>query len=1271
MKQLISFKNTLLLAVALTGMFTAKAQEQGLLFYLSGNEGLRADYAAGDPVPNYVSNISAVSDGAQGQGIHCGHAQLLSYWAPKNIYAQRGTLSFYWRPSWPVDETPFPVFRVAYADHSSWDMVWSRIDWNGHGFDAFVTDINLARIRVSFTMSELPAPDQWIHLSLTWDETQGIRFYVNGQKVGEKSSAAVLNAGLDQFGPHSRIISPYQVQSMYNFIRGGDIDEVRIYDQALPDGQIMALAKGNAVNASPVKRDLSQKEWSDEWNLRYGWNRAGDMPPYLENTSTTIRKVQILEAYDIKRWWWKANDGIRETTWPGVFNHSRIAGRADYFILPDWDCYTLSGKNVRFNMPDEKWNYLEISSGADGKIALTPNKDGSGGKEIFTRAKGNERTFHKLGNPVQGQTIVFTNNEQENPVGELDAFYIHEGDVSQDVTRLTYSISAQGNYRNPNIREIQDYIYGRYSADEISLMLASPMRSAPSQRQEAKNTQNRLPLIHIVIPSDFRSIAVGTALDKGNIARGASYTWHNMDGGLDGIRITLPAMSVKPVSGGLFPVNIQVKDPVWPLRNMMDVSFSVKPDEERILWLDMRDRILPNDKPLYLTIAGGGADFNTNLLEGAKIELIFKDRKEAAKEHVADRFTQVRDNHAMIVEEHPSNRRLNKYVQIEADMTDLLAVDPHHKEGREYWYSYNPEQPRPKTEIAPAPQGIPAWAHLQLEYLKEFRHFVEWQIDHRQIENGEFGGGLSDDSDFGNFLPALALMGVIPDKLDNSLGRMMEIIVKEGMMTKGMSTIQTDGLHTFEEGTNVVGELNLLRMGAPREVERLMECAYAVKHYITGVDKAGHTHFRSDFFGADRMASGIWAWSFPWAGLHMIPVIYMAEFYGNPQAKQLVIDIADGYLAHARVTPDGKVMIDSEISFYGDTSRPSGSGSTGPLLWAAWKLTGNSKYIKPLLDQGEAGMRGVTSNMLDLANLRSTFGKNIISGVTPDNGSDFARHIAWQMTGDKKYLEGYCTDLIANARVRNYINTEGMMWTDRLSFSSDLLQRSRMGGTASARNQIYPGNTVSWKFDNGDIAEKVAILVPFATQKEFEVEFFNTENQTVRAYMTGADVLGGQWHLSYGADTNGDGRMDKESGREKVSFGRNETVTLSIPPHSGMMIKMKLAGKGAMLSNRTDLAIGREDVRREGDKIYVTVHNLGSVSTPKTQVALVDRNKKAVATTAVPALASAADMLPKRVEVILTAPQGIDPENLDIVIDPKDTIREISKKNNIISLSIK
>jgi len=618
----------------------AAQNDTGLLFYLSCNS-LQADVAAGPANPNFVNAVSIIPDGAHGNAFRCGEDQLLSYWAHGNIFAQRGTLAFYWRAGIePFTETEFPIIRIAYSDHTSWEQMWMRIDYNGHGFDAFVTDANLARIRISHTMPKIPDDMQWTHFALAWDENKGIRFYINGEKAGQRDTTVVLDAALDQFGTHSYIISAYQVESAYNYRRGGDLDELRIYDQALNDAEIRRIAQGENFRPAPFVRTTDIKQWNDEWAFRYGW-ADHQLPPALDSKVTTVRKVQILEAYDLKTWWWKANDGIRETTWPGVYNRSRIIGRTDYFVIPDWFCATLSGQQVRFNMPDEKWNYLEISGGADGQINITPNKDGSGGKQYFTRAKGRERTFHRMESPVTGQTVVFTNNVQETPIGEFDAYYVHEGDASAGIARLRYTLSSNvTDLSNPNIDEVLEYIRGRHPLDERSVLIATPTRAS----SQVKPPTVSMPLVHIIVPSDFRSAAISSAEHFGS-GRPSLQGWYNLHGGLDGIRITLPPMNVPPVANGMFPLNIQVKDPIWPLRNMMNFSFSMKPNEEQVLWLDLRDRILPNDKPLYLSIAGS-AGFHADLLEGAQIELVFKDRNEAKVEHITDRFTQVCDNYS-------------------------------------------------------------------------------------------------------------------------------------------------------------------------------------------------------------------------------------------------------------------------------------------------------------------------------------------------------------------------------------------------------------------------------------------------------------------------------------------------------------------------------------------------------------------------------------------------------------------------------------------------
>ena len=65
----------------------------------------------------------------------------------------------------------------------------------------------------------------------------------------------------------------------------------------------------------------------------------------------------------------------------------------------------------------------------------------------------------------------------------------------------------------------------------------------------------------------------------------------------------------------------------------------------------------------------------------------------------------MRDNYAHIVEEHPNTRRLDLYTQFETDITDLLRVDPDHALGRQYWYDYNQEQPRPPVTLPTPPGG--------------------------------------------------------------------------------------------------------------------------------------------------------------------------------------------------------------------------------------------------------------------------------------------------------------------------------------------------------------------------------------------------------------------------------------------------------------------------------------------------------------------------------------------------------------------------------------
>jgi hypothetical protein len=1334
----------------------APADQPGLLFYLSGDHGFTADYAAGGvPAPNFQSDVKILPGGSKGSYIQCGNTQLLSYWAPGNIYAQRGTLAFDWRSRDPVDATEFPIFRVGYADHSSWDMVWLRIDYNGHGFDAFVTDVNLGRTRVSYTMPDFPKPNEWVHLALAWDENTGIKFYVNGKLAGAKAATGMFDAALDQFGPHSRIIGPTGVESSYNFDRGGDIDELRIYDRALSAENIATLAKDDVPqNLPPKPQSFATAEVQKEWWYHYGWNRPGDIATPLASPFTTVRKVEIHDVYDLKRWWWRATDGIRETTWPGVYNRSRLTGRNDYFQLPDWDTYSVSGKSVTFFMPDERWNHLEIEGGAWGSMVLEAHsleteKDNS--TTLFERPQGQERTFHQFDTPITGQKLLFTNVEQEEPIGELSAYYVHPGKEPDGILKLSYRLTGSvAPTDNPSLDTLVNFIQGRYPADQRQTLVAMPAgggrgrRGGPPLVSETEvaaepeevgtegagavagagsketggaarpssniaapaspggrvrrgggaeqgsprgRTQTGLPIVHLLISVDLRDLRSGGG-------RGGGSTWQNMDGGLDGIAIDLPALRMKPTHGEYIPMNIQVKDPLWPLRDMLDFSFSVKPNEPHTLWLDTRDRILPNDKSFYLTISSASPEFGAASLEGAEIRLIFKPRAEAIPEHVADRFTQVKDNYSNMVEEAVSSERLNAYNRFYADITDLLKVDPTNDLGLKYWYDANKEEVRPPYTQPTTPAGVPAWAALQVMDLDYFKRFVNWYIDNRQIENGEFGGGLSDDSDLTDIFPGLVFMGAKPEKITGSVDREMEAMYREGLVTNGLASGQYDELHSYEDGINVLGQMMLLDFGSPKELERAMVTAKRLE-WLTGINAAGHRHIRSAYFSGSKMAEGgVWGWSKPRSYYILQTALSLVRFNGTPETRKMLLELSDGLLAHRKLGPNGRYTLNATINFKTDQSPgdaaagvavPAGGGAPGAqggggapwfMFWPEYQWTGDTKYLQPLLDQGVASLQSINSDAMDMLHLRDTLGRQIATSAAAQG--DGAGQFAWQVTGDTHYLEHvYRTQLEAEAD-REYINTEGSLWIDRVAdgggFNTGDLQRARLGGIVLQRDRIYPGNVVGWQFDAPARDESVAILIPEATPDHFKVLAYNLDDVPVRAHMTGWEINPGTWQITQGIEMpspNGpadEPTAERGASTREVPFERSTSIDIILPPHVTTVLDLKLVQKSTPYWSRPDLGLDPEDVKVEGRRMVVTVHSVGAVDAPASYVVLRNAEGKVLGTAPVPALKAPLDLLPKTAVVTLTLPAGAVWKGGSVTIEGSGNLPEITQLNNRVQL---
>lgn len=1152
----------------------------------------------GQPEPNFFANVETIDDGKGGKALRCLPNQLLAYWAPGNIYAQRGTVAFFWRSRYPLGETEFPIFRVGYADHSSWDAMFLRIDYNGGGIDAFVTDINLSRTRVSMNFETPPQPEQWFHIAFSWDEIVGVRLYIDGKPVAEKDAQAIYYAGLDQFGTHSRILSHWQVQSSYNYVRTGDFDEIRIYDRMLGPEQIATLAEGKDIGAlTPFIRSLDESVWQNEWLMRWGFD-AETIPAPLCHKYTAVHKVEIHNAWDLKRWWWKGCDGIRETTWPGVYNRSRLPGRTDYFVLPDWDCYSQSGKEITFEpLQDHYFNHIEISGSAQGALRIHGRLEEH--RTIYRTAC--ERSVHRLDEPVRNVSLTFTNGVIEEPIGDITLLQVEQGMAPQEAQgerfRFLWDTGVEG---DEAVAAVRRFVQGRFMDDERGILVGTSGEPAPESKEG--DTSNLLPMFHLIMP--YR--ADDTV-------------------GMDGLILRLPALDGAPTHGQYLLVNLQVKDPLWLYRNLIQFTFAVLPGEAKEIWLDTRDRILPQGKALYATIAFSG-QVAAESLAGLQTEIVYKPAELAKAEHGADRWIQVKDNYAHLVEENPSSEKYNLYNRFLGDIRDLLRVCPEHPLGRLYWYDKFRQDP-PLHRQTPCPPDVPLWAWRQVEYMGYVKRYLRWWIDKRQIANGEFGGGLSDDGDLTAWWPGPALTGCMSQKIKDSLLLEMEAFYDQGMFSNGLCAIQTDQLHTLEEGLQVLGQCLTLEPCSPKHLERAMENARGL-FFVTGFNAAGHRHLKSGYYSGTRIAAEA-PWNYSASdSFHVLHPTYMLVRYnGSPEAKKLVVELADAMMDHYY---DGKLHVLVDVATDGDQVHE--RTREWPLFYAAWQFTGDRKYLQPISD------------------VLYTQPQDRLAGDTETICAQVA----------KQYEK-----LIGDAALREYINTDGQLWVDRGVIDIGVIQEHRIGGIGHERFSLYPRHFIRWQFAPGE-EERVAILVTHADTTKLRISAWNMTDTEISAGLICEHILPGWWRVRQGSG--------KAIG-SMVEVRRNETILMErfmkqefvFVPGVYTLLELDLKELGTAYWERPDLAIDREDVLVGDDCIRIRVHNIGAAASELTTVVLKAPDGLVLRSSQIPPLPAPVDLYPKVVEVSLWT-RGLSLEGCSIEIDPDGKLEEITRENNRITL---
>jgi hypothetical protein len=1252
-----------------------RSQSSGLLFHVGGDTGATADIAQGQAAPIFAGGIATTADGAIGPGLRLDDKLTLAWSAPGNIRAQRGTLAFFFRPRAAVDAAPFAIFRVAAADSTSWDMTFLRIDWNGHGFDAFVTDTNLARTRVSWSTKDLPAADRWLHIAFAWDETQGVTLWIDGKQVASRSARAVYDQGLFGFGPFQRVVSPQKVESALNYTRSGDLDELRIYDHALTSPEVAMLAARQVPSVAPAPpRSLDDPATKANWTLRYGWDQIAGPTDYARAATIAVRKIEFSDARDQKEKAFRGADGIRETTWPGVYNRSRLPGRSDYFPLPDWNVYATAGQDYTLTLPEEEWNHVEIVGAAHGTLRTAGNASPA---TILQRRADVVSSSTHLATMRHGGTLDFHNDVQETPIQEIGIYRIAAVDAPPaGYAHLDYTVNPAADPDGyASLAPLVTQIRGRLPVEERATVVALPSGAPVLSRGAAADASQALPVVTVLIPATFRDQPAG------GLPRRFNYGWKNLDAGLDGVAVTLPALKIAPGADGLIPLNVRLRDPLWPDRDLIDVTLRVRPGGQT-LWLDSRDRFLPDERPLSLTIASPDARLQPSSLAGMKVSLIFKPAQAAKAEHVTDRVEQARDELASLIEEQPSTRLFPIWDRFERDVSDALRVDPGNASARALWAEKNPEQPGvTPAAIAAPPPGVPAWAFWQTQALSQNRAFVDWWIDHRQIADGEFGGGLSDDTDLVNQWVGLALMGVEPDRLRRSQRAVLDATIANGMWTNGLSTIQTDQLHSYEEGINTLAQAMMLSWGDPALIERAMAVARNYPRLIE-TNPAGHAHFVSAWFSGSRIdRGGNLGWQYPYSFLITHPGLLLVDYNGAAPVRTLILGALDGWLAHGKQDAAGNWTYPAEIEWKTDETRDSGVASAAHEFWAAYRWTGEARYLRPMLPAGMAKgsmamLFALNADVFAQISGGDVLGDQIAKGaITPAGGSndpnlgtvgasERARFVAWQQTGHNDLLAGLYEADVRRTAQRLYVLTEAELWSDRVAVPSELLQRARMGGVAHLRNNYYPGNLVSWRFAHDDDAEQVGILIPKGDPRRFRVIAYNISDHPISAELLGGMLVPGVWQVSSGVDADGDNQADHSGPVTEVRLERGLGTTLAVPPGKTIVYDFRLKTPEADPSSRPDIGISAADLDRRAGALGVRVHGLGAKATPSGRVMVTDSTGAVVGQAAFPALDAPSDLQPRTHEVRVRFTRPPAPGDLVATVSLDGAPAEITMANN-------
>lgn len=1221
----------------------AQMETRGITFYAPFDADATAAYARGNPQPIYLSAVEWV-EGRFGQaaltkrsreaelGKVAGRATGLNYDAAGHLYGERGTLAYWFQPRYDADDPTIrsgsnstgPDLVNVSAQEDTYYNQFIRAGIKGDSLYFWVVDASGKWHGPSYGEGiRTWKAGQWHHLVITWDATQGMRFYDNG--VLKYSTW-----GQEQFPPATpwKIgvgAGPPTARPQWTNCADAVYDELIMLDRAVTDEEVIALMEGRLADLQPAP------------------------PVEYDDRQLADRRLALRIEDDPQRPVFRGEGGVVSATWSRVQLTDiamRFIGAA---LLADgrWEpmVHFAQGGLV---MPRDiavtgaaPANYLILAGRlpAEGSFRLVEPP-----AELTVTEAGMVR--HSL---PAGLTRIVVHVPGGAKVGEVQLFHCEPG--------------------LPQWRPHAEWELSALAAPQVLGDQAQPLL----RRLDARDRQ-------LLLPDDGEGFTPLVVPPTRHLYLGSEVL--SEDRAVTRVQVIVPVRPQAPAD----VIRIGLRHPYEPTATYLTADLSVEWGEARELavLLEGPGMIYPAGSRVLVEIATAQG---LELTGPPRLALGLADAATEGPAFALDYLRFINEEftarmsqnfifyHRGIERDNPFTRCLERVLRFDPDNERALEL--------KRWARI---EPWPQfTAEAPGPPDFPALVREARMAAIEARDVIHWWIDQRQDETGYMVGRAdmwNDDTKLFNEYGWLWLLSG-DEKLAAAIEKYLRAHWASGRMVKGWSGPWTDIVHSAEEASYLEPTMALYRYGDPLHLEQLMETAANVD-YWTGISNRGHRHFKSNFFTAEKMKTeGEFGHDVGLNATAMTASMYLAWYNRHPRATREFLEWVRAWVEDTeRETPDKPAgRIPSWVDFATDTPGPDQEvypSEITMMMSAAYQITGDASYLQPLLGYLQAAHpRWPHYLNMAAADLRRDLGPGQYDALmrawaderaaSLQAGEFFQRGmynqelpcvLGWMISGEDRYLQVAARNAWRSNRYGRNIYTGEDPHKDRVyPWGGNFLPWMYCGGAAINRRGSgpYPTVRISW-VDTG---------YDFAAQ----VHEHTRDHLRLTAYNFAATREVGMciWEMAPGTYQVTVTPRGGEASTRLAELQRGEVVRFELPAQSWAEVELRLVAPSDWSPQRADLALSpTEGVRVEQGVAVVRVHNIGSVDAPACLAALMLGNER-MAQAQVPALPAPLDLAPSTVEVRLPLPSA-RAHGLRVVIDPEEKVPEITRLNNALSV---